>query len=198
MGIDWKDNSKRLLKDLLKNPVYVLTGNFVLASLKSDRIYVDARTALLDSEILDLATHLFQEEIIENHRTADILACSLSVGSGMILGALLKTNDKEGIPPFAGLVVRKEAKDHGTQKRVEWERQGWLVDGKLKNNVSVVFIEDIVTTGNSALEAIKEIEKEGLNVEAVLCLVDRGENTEKMFAEKGYEFFSIFKLQELL
>jgi len=83
-------------------------------------------------------------------------------------------------------IVRKETKAHGTQKRIE---------GGLAPGTRVAIVEDVMTTGGSALEAIVEVEKAGAKVEKVYCLVDREEGGEEL--RKKYEVTSLFTIKDI-
>lgn len=73
-----------------------------------------------------------------------------------------------------------------------------MIEGGLARGDSVAIAEDVITTGGSVLRAIDLVESAGAKVRGVLCIVDRGENTEKAFVERGCSFFSIFRVSELL
>jgi len=85
--------------------------------------------------------------------------------------------------------VRKAVKDHGTQKRVD----GNDIKGK-----SVVILEDVTTTGASAMDAVKAVEDAGAKVTLVISILDRGEGAAALYAEAGVPFKSLFKAEEFL
>lgn len=165
----------------------VLRGEFVLASKESSDVYIDARTTTLDPEGVTLISEIFFYEL-EKYEGIKVVGCPWSVGAGPIVGCMVAEsfNRKE---PLYGLMVRKEEKGYGTGKIVEWHREE-LTGSK------VVMVEDVVNTGKSVLDAIKSAEKDGAKIQAVFCVIDRGKETEKVFEEQGYKFFSIFKFSE--
>ena len=71
------------------------------------------------------------------------------------------------------------------------------IDGDIPSGRNVVLVEDVVNTGKSILKAIDHLKKQNVNVSSIFSVVDRGEETKEMFKQKGYEFFSIFKLADL-
>lgn len=73
-----------------------------------------------------------------------------------------------------------------------------MIEGGLARGDSVAIVEDVITTGGSVLRAIDLVESAGAKVRGVLCVVDRGENTEKAFVERGCSFFPIFRVSEFL
>jgi orotate phosphoribosyltransferase len=91
--------------------------------------------------------------------------------------------------PIAAFIVRKEEKKYGSKKRIE---------GPLKPAAKVVIVDDVVTTGASALEAASIVEKEaGCLVSKIICLVDRKEGAAENIKKAGYLFETIFELTEL-
>jgi orotate phosphoribosyltransferase len=88
-----------------------------------------------------------------------------------------------------GFFVRKRVKDHGTKKRVD----GVDIAGK-----TVVILEDVTTTGGSAMEAVKAVEEEGAKVALVLSILDREEGAAELFEEAGIPFKSLFRAKEFL
>jgi orotate phosphoribosyltransferase len=90
--------------------------------------------------------------------------------------------------PIRGFIVRKEAKGHG---------RGRLIEGNLQKGDKVVILEDVVTTGGSALQAIAAAEAEGAQVVEVMALVDREEGGREALLAKGYALFALFTASEL-
>jgi orotate phosphoribosyltransferase len=88
-----------------------------------------------------------------------------------------------------GFFVRKTVKDHGTKKRVD----GCDITGK-----TVVILEDVTTTGGSAMDAVKAVEEAGAKVALVLSILDRGEGAAELYAKAGIPFKSLFRAEEFL
>ena len=91
--------------------------------------------------------------------------------------------------PLDGFTVRKQAKEHGTGKRIE---------GGLPDDARTVVVEDTMTTGGSALEAIEVVRAHGATVEALLVLVDRSEGGREAIEAVGVPVLAIFTADELL
>ena len=178
-------DKKKRLGEILKEKS-ILRGNFKLASGKESDYYIDGRLTALDSEGLNLIAEIFLEEILKDPEIK--IVGGPTMGADPIVGAVLTKAGIQGLG-FGGFLVRKEPKDHGTGK---------LVEGNLKEGDSVAVVEDVITTGGSVLKAIYAIEKEGAKISKVLVIVDREEGAEMKFSELGYEYFSIFKISELL
>jgi orotate phosphoribosyltransferase len=84
--------------------------------------------------------------------------------------------------------VRKEAKGHGT---------GRLIEGNFRAGDPVVVIEDVITTGRSAVSAVRAVRAEGGEVQGVLALVDRGEGGRGMLEGEGFKVVALTTAAEL-
>ena len=109
------------------------------------------------------------------------------MGADPFIGAILFACAQDKVP-MAGFIVRKEAKQHGMQKRIE---------GPLKPGSRVAIVEDVVTSGASAWKAIEAVTEQGCRVARVLCLVDREEGATEFFREKGCAYLPIFCKSDL-
>lgn len=90
---------------------------------------------------------------------------------------------------LAALIVRKEAKGHGTQAYIEGPT--------LPENSSVVVLEDVVTTGQSAMKAVERLRGAGYQVEEVISLVDRQQGGAEFYQQQGLKFQAVFTIQDL-
>jgi orotate phosphoribosyltransferase len=159
-------------------------GDFTLRSGKKSPFYFDSKKTTLLPEGA-LLTALETLEILRaNEIEADAIG-GLTLGADPIVcpvAALSYLIER----PLRAFIVRKEAKGHGTARRIE---------GQLEPNSRVVIVDDVVTTAGSTLQAIEAVEEEGHTVVAVVCLVDREEGgTEKL---SRWPFFPIFKRSEI-
>jgi len=135
-------------------------GRFTLASGKESSYYVNSKKAIFNGE----AVALLGELLFDLTKDLDVQAVGgLEVGAIPIAAAVALRYHQAG-RPMEGFFVRKQAKGHGSQERVE---------GVLKPGDRVLVVEDVMTTGESVLQAIQEVEKAGATVVAVSCLVDR-------------------------
>ncbi len=91
--------------------------------------------------------------------------------------------------PLGGFTIRKQAKDHGTGRRIE---------GGVPRGARVVVVEDTLTRGGSALQAVEALEAEGIEVLGVLALVDRESGGRERLSDAGHRLVSIFRASELL
>ena len=86
-----------------------------------------------------------------------------------------------------GFFIRKAAKDHGTKK---------LIEGESIADRRVIILDDVTTSGGSAMEAVYEARNAGATVVLVLSIVDREEGAGKFFQDQGVEFKSLFRASE--
>jgi len=176
--------SEKLKQILIKNSI--LRGKFILSSGKESNYYIDARMTTLDPEGVYLIGKIFLDSIM---KIPDIQAVGgPSIGADPIVGSLISQSHQSG-HPLRGFLVREEGKGHGTQK---------LIEGNLIKGDNVAIVEDVATTGDSIIRAIKAVENAGASVKKVLVIVDRDEGAKNDIEEMGYDFFSIFSIEELL
>ena len=160
-------------------------GEFTLASGKKSSYYINGKVTTLDSRGAYLVARTFLEMIADDVPNA---IGGLTLGADPIIGAMLAFAGMEDLD-LRGFIVRKTPKSHGTQSRVE---------GPLKHGDRVAVIEDVVTTGGSALSAIEVINEYECEITKVLAIVDREEGGSENLREAGYRLESIFSIRELL
>ncbi len=93
--------------------------------------------------------------------------------------------------PLAAFFVRKQAKDHGTKSLVEGLPKGETMKGK-----RLVVVEDVTTTGGSAIKAADALKAEGATIVRVVTVLDRLDGAREAFAAAGYEFTAILTLDD--
>jgi orotate phosphoribosyltransferase len=111
----------------------------------------------------------------------------LTLGADPIVSAVSVVSALGQQPVFA-LIIRKEAKGHGTQAYIE---------GPVIAGATVAVLEDVVTTGKSALTAVQRLRDAGYQVNQVISLVDRQQGGAELYASAGLEFVSLFNIQDL-
>jgi orotate phosphoribosyltransferase len=165
----------------------VKTGNFTLASGRTSNFYIDARLTTMSPEGMVLIGQLGLEEIRTNAWEADAIG-GLTLGADPVAYAISHVSASENAP-IRAFTVRKETKAHGTGRRIE---------GPFQAGDRVVIIEDVITTGKSALEAIQAVESEGGTVTGVLAVVDRQEGGTKAITDQGYRVRSLATKTDLI
>jgi orotate phosphoribosyltransferase len=172
--------SRTRLCSLLRERAFSF-GHFVLASGKTSTYYVNSKRILLHSESVALLGQAFFAEL----RDLNVQAVGgLEVGAISLTAATVFAAHQNGVN-LEGFFVRKQAKEHGSKERIE---------GVLPANARVAIVDDVLTTGGSALQAVQEVEKAGATVVAVLCIVDRLEGAREVFAK--YQFRSLFTIRD--
>ena len=165
---------RNTLKDLLLSRS-VSRGDFVLASGRRSSFYIDARLTTMSGDGLAVIGGLGLDRLAVRGWTPRAVG-GLTLGADPVAYALALTAKRRG-QSLDAFTVRKQPKDHGTGKRIE----GCFVAGD-----PVVVVEDVITTGSSAREAISAVEREGGHVLGVLAVVDRQEGGRESIERAGY------------
>ncbi len=161
----------------------------VLASGKASDFYVDCkRTALTAEGHVLVGRCLFREVRAIQPLVRGV--GGLTLGADPIASAIALTSFLEGAPVDA-FIVRKEPKGHGTGQWIEGRKT--IPDGS-----RVVVLEDVVTTGGSALKAIERCRAEGLTVVACLALVDRLEGGRAAIEATGVPLTALFTRKDFI
>ena len=175
---------RRKLFTLLKERAF-RRGRVVLASGRESNFYFDMKPAMLDPEGANLLAEIILQHIQDVK--ADCIG-GLEMGAVPLIAPVAMRSVDFG-RRLPGFFVRKAIKDHGTKKRVD----GTDIAGK-----TVVILEDVTTTGASAMDAVKAVEEAGAKVALVLAILDRGEGAAELYAKAGIPFKSLFRAEEFL
>jgi orotate phosphoribosyltransferase len=165
----------------------VRRGDFVLASGKRSSFYIDARLTTMSGEGLAAVGALGLDRLAARGWAPRGVG-GLTLGADPVAYALAAAARSRGLPLDA-FTVRKSVKTHGTGKRIE----GCFAAGD-----PVVIVEDVITTGGSAHEAIVAVESEGGQVLGVLAVVDREEGGREVLERAGYAVEALVTASELL
>ncbi len=161
-------------------------GHFILASGRESTLYIDARLTTMSPEGLVLIGVLgFQ--VIHRMWNPESIG-GLTLGADPIAYAISYASSNSS-SPIRAFTVRKEVKTHGTGK---------LIEGPFRGGDRVVIIDDVITTGSSALRAIEAVTAATGLVVGVLALVDREEGGREAIEATGLPLISLVKAQELL
>jgi len=176
----------------LRNKLFMLLkerafrrGKVILASGRESDFYFDMKPAMLDPDGASLLADLILQEL--QGIDADCVG-GIEMGAVPLIAPVAMKSLDYG-RHLRGFFVRKAAKDHGTKKRVD----GADIAGK-----SVVILEDVTTTGGSAMEAVKAVAEAGARVALVLSILDRGEGASDLYAAADIPFKSLFRAEEFL
>lgn len=167
----------------------VKTGDFELASGQSASVYVDVKKTALTGRGATLVGRGLWKLVQKASSEAKGVG-GLTLGADPLVTAISMAAWEDG-DDFAAVIVRKEAKGHGTQQYLE--RPDTLSEGD-----EVVAVDDVITTGGSTLDAIERMRDAGLVVRHAVCVVDREDVGPEKLAEAGVEMHRLFTLSELL
>lgn len=178
MSLD--SQKKARLAELVKE-LAVVHGKVTLSSGKEADYYVDLRRATRQHEASRLIGSLLRE------LTADwdyVAVGGLTLGADPVATSVMHADGRD----IDAFVVRKEAKKHGMQRRIE----GFDVASQ-----KVLVVEDTTTTGNSPLTAVAALREAGAEVVGVATVVDRATGADKVIAEEGLEYRYLLSLEDL-
>jgi len=153
-------------------------GEFELAHGGTSEYYVDKYLFETDPRCLRLIAEAFAARLDEDAKLG-----------GVALGGVPLAAATSVVADVPYVIARKKAKEYGTAKRIE----GRLADGE-----EVVVVEDIATTGQSALDAVEALRDAGAVVERALLVVDREEGGGELLAEHGVEMEALVSAADLL
>lgn len=156
------------------------TGTFKLASGRTSSLYIDARLTTMSPEGLTLVGPAGLEALRRSGWGVQSVG-GLTLGADPIAYAISyasATTDR----PLRAFTVRKETKAHGTGK---------LIEGPFESGDSVAIVEDVITTGSSALRAVDAVRSAGGIVAGVLALVDREEGGREALETAGLQVISL-------
>jgi orotate phosphoribosyltransferase len=164
-------------------------GNITLASGRKSDFYFNLKPTMLDAEgaalLAELTLDALQGERID-------YVGGLEMGAVPLAGAIAQLSFMRG-KPIQAFFVRKKPKDHGAKLSVEGLAPGESLAGK-----RVVIVEDVTTTGGSAIKAVEAVRESGAEIVMVLTMVDREEGATDAFREAGLDFRSLYKAAEFL
>ena len=175
---------KEELLELLKRYAYK-KGEFKLSSGKTSEHYVNCKPVTLTGRGLTLSSLLLLKEVETSY------VGGLTLGADPLVSgvALVSALDSRLVN---GLIVRKEAKGHGTQ--------AWIEGLLPPEGTKVTVLEDVITTGGSAIKAATRLRDAGCVVERVVAIVDRQENKEadEFMESADLELRSLFTLDDVI
>ena len=167
----------------LVREVALQIGQFQLASGKTSTYYLDCRKVTLDWRGANLVADGLLELLEEPWPDA---VGGMAIGADPITAAMVTVAGRTG-RRLRGFIVRKEPKQHGTLRQVE---------GPVEPGQRAVVVEDVVTSGGSALAAIEAAEAFGLKVIGVLAVIDRLEGGAQRLAQCGYPLKTLLTIRD--
>jgi len=177
---------KELLKALVREHALQF-GNFTLASGKQASFYLDCRKVtlhpqganLIGAGLLDVVTGQGFPQLPD-------AVGGLAIGADPITASIVVLAGQRGLA-MRGFMVRKEAKTHGTGK---------LVEGPVDSGMTCVIVEDVITSGGSALKAAESAKDAGLKVLGILGVIDRLEGGREAIEQAGYTLTTLLTIND--
>ena len=173
------------LLELLRNDAHRV-GQYKLSSGRTSEHYINCKPVTLSGKGLAMVSDM----ILDLLEPDTVAVGGLTLGAdplvaGVAMGASLLDWD------LAGLIVRKQAKGHGTG--------AWIEGPILPAGSKVVVLEDVITTGGSAIKAATRLRDAGYTVDRVVAIVDRQVNNEayEFFEQEGLDSFSLYTLEDI-
>ena len=163
-------------------------GDFTLSSGQKSSFYIDLKPTILHPEGATLFGALAVEWIMKENLSFDGVG-GLTLGADPLVMAVTLAAFRKGLM-IPATMIRKEPKKHGTSRFIEGVEN-------FKPGARFLVLEDVVTTGGSAIKAIEILRAEGFTPTHVVTLVDRESGGREKFKELGVEFHSLFTLSEI-
>jgi len=168
----------------LLNQEALKRGKFVLSSGKESNYYLDGRVITLSAQgaylVASIILNMLKDEVLD-------AIGGPTLGADPIAGALAAISYINN-QPVKTFIVRKQAKEHGTQQQIEGPA--------LKKGDRVVLVDDVATSGKAILEAKQVLDKIGVIAGKAIVIVDRNQGAAENLAKAGLKLESIFKIAD--
>ena len=157
----------------------ILFGDYIQASGEKFPYYIDLRKVISQPQIFQRVLNAYSEilETLKFDRIAGIPYGALPTATGLSLRL-----------HYPMIYPRKEVKAHGTRR---------VIEGHFEAGETVVMIDDILISGNSAIEGAEKIESQGLKVEDIVVFIDHEKGVKDRLKAKGYNVHSVLKISEI-
>jgi orotate phosphoribosyltransferase len=179
--------SRARLIEIVTRRSYGTGVEIKLASGRVSNFYFNMKPTMLDPEGAYLIGALLTDAITPGE--ADMIG-GLEVGAIPLAAAVAAVSHAKG-RPLPAFFIRKQAKEHGTRSLVEGLPRGETLTGR-----RVIILEDVTTTGGSAMKAIEAIRADGAELVRVITVVDREEGAAEAFAAAGIPFSALLTLKD--
>ena len=164
-------------------------GEITLASGRKSDFYFNLKPTMLDPEGATLLAELTYEALKDDK--FDFIG-GLEMGAVPLAGAIAQLSWIKG-HPIAAFFVRKQPKEHGARLAIEGLAKDETLVGK-----RIVVVEDVTTTGGSAMKAVEALREAGADVALVFTMVDRQEGAAEAFAAAKLPFRALYTAREFL
>ena len=176
--------NQEALKDLVRE-FALQTGEFTLASGAKASYYLDCQQITLHPKGANLIA-MGMLKVIGDRINGIAAVGGMAIGADPITASIVTLAGQRHLP-LRGFMVRKEAKAHGAGRQVE---------GPVKPRDKVIIVEDVITSGGSALRAVDACRAFGLEVFGVVAIIDRLAGGEAAFAAKGIKLETLLTIRD--
>lgn len=176
-------SNRQKLLDLICRLAYK-SGDFTLSSGQKSTYYINGKLVTLHPFGALWTGQVLRSLLPEGTGAVG----GLTLGADPIVSAVSVVSAYEN-QPIPALIIRKQPKGHGTA--------AWIEGPELAPNTNVVVLEDVVTTGQSALFAVEKLRNAGYTVTEILTLVDRRQGGAELYAREGLGFKAVFTIDEI-
>ena len=174
---------RELLLNLLVDLAY-REGDFILSSGLHSSYYINGKLVTLHPQGALAVGRLLLSMLPNNTQAVG----GLTLGADPIVTAVSVVSAYEN-KPIPALIIRKQPKGHGTQAYIEGP--------SLPPSSQVVVLEDVVTTGRSAMLAVERLQDAGYQVPQIIALVDREQGGREYYQSQGVQFQAVFSIGEI-
>ena len=173
------------LREIISGLSIQTKGDFKLSSGRRSDIFFDMKKTMMDPEGADLLA----DEILDILESEDVdYIGGIEVGAIPLVSQVCVKSARR-IRPIRAFFVRKQVKDHGTNK---------LIEGYIKRGAKVVIFDDVTTTGSSVMKAVNAARSEDCEVLKVITVVDRLEGAAQNLADQGIKLVPLFTKDDFI
>ena len=158
-------------------------GDFTLTSGKNSSYYIDLRLVPSYPHQFRKMIKNLQNLVIEKTGLDNFDSLATVPTGGLVITSALAI---EIVKPL--IYVRNKPKEHGTTKSIE---------GKTSEGMRVVMVDDVITTGTSVLNGIKQLKESGLSILDVFVIINRLEGADKAFSDMGVQIHQLTDILEI-
>jgi orotate phosphoribosyltransferase len=159
-------------------------GDFILSSGQASSYYINGKQVTLNPQGALAIGRILLSRLPEDTQAV----AGLTLGADPIVTAVSVVSAYEN-RPLPALIIRKEAKGHGTKAYIEGPT--------LPENATIVVLEDVVTTGRSAMKAVERLRDAGYTVNLVISLIDRLQGGAEFYQSVGLKFETVFTIEDI-
>lgn len=175
-------NPRERLRRIIEAKSLMRGGEFTLASGRQSSFFFNMKQTMLDPEGADLLADAVLD-VLEREGARNV--GGLEMGAVPLVAAVCVKS--HGRYPVNAFYVRKQQKDHGARQRI---------DGHLDPEADTIVVEDVTTTGGSALQAVEAVRERGARVATVLTIVDRLEGARETLKAHGLELVALYTRED--